>query len=673
MTQDIESLTAQLKAFLIEEHNAPLKAPAASSPIKALFDQVSELHIRYQKVVKESELQTLSEGVSELKRRGNMREISGTFEGTVGKVIAQLILRGDEVSQASDNALEAEADVAKSASEIETSIATVLDRASVSEATVAAATLRAEEAADLTKKLNVAGQEIVDVVNLIQSIAKQTDLLALNAGIEAARAGDVGRGFGVVAIEVKSLATRTTEAAQQVRKTVSEMRELTTGMTASVEAIKEANVQVSESTMEVISAINQQAAATSDIGTKIASSEEQMLVARNRIDAIRTEAGNLHQQTGAFVSFISAEPGVNDQEVRFAQSAPLTGPVSSLGLGAKNGVELAFAVAAAKGGIHGRRPVLQSKDDAYNPEKALENVRQFVRSGEYLGLVGAVGTPTSKLSERIARGGRVPFVGPVTGTGFLREPERGHVVNVRASYGDETAALVEHFAQSHPLKDCAMLLQADAYGFSVRDVLSKELARKGGNIKYFAPYNRADGDVSAAVEIIKEAQPKLIFMAGTAKPTADFVSRARAAGITAAFATISFVGATEFARQVGPAGADVIVSQVVPIPEDQASPLSRAFMTDFKQFRASGVPDFAMLEGYLAGRVICEMLQLAGPNLTRDGFLSTLMARQTKLTIENFPLQYGPGDNAGSHAVFLTQLTQTGRYVPIAVRSSRIA
>lgn len=660
--REIEGLSRELNSFLIEECNTPFAAPQHGSPLHPLFVAAENLRQKYMNLLQESESQTLSEGEFELKRRQNMGEISAQFETMVGGVVSQLTQRGSEVSEASDNAMQAGREVSTSVEDIERSIKAVLERASISGQMVDTATTRAQEAAELTKKLNISAQEIVDVVDLIQSIAKQTDLLALNAGIEAARAGDVGRGFGVVALEVKNLALRTTEAAQQVRRTVSGMSQVTQTMTQAVDAIKDANSQVADSTEGMIEAVNKQADDTTIISDRVKASNDQMVIAEDRIQAIRNEAALLNTQTSEFVGMISAEPGVTNDEVYFGQSAPYTGAVSGLGLGTKHGIELAFSEAAALGGIHGRNPILVGQDDGYNPKRALENVRQFVRGGKILGLVGAVGTPTSKLSERIARGGRVPFIGPVTGTSFLRDKSAAHVINTRASYADEAAALVRYYANTGKLDDIAFFCQADAYGQAVRDALKAPLAAHGADIRTYAQYNRDTGDISAASKVIIAARPALIFMAGTAKPTADFVKSVRDAGIDTEFATISFVGSTEFARQAGAAGAGVVVSQVVPLPDDRSFALPRAFRKAFDQFGGRYEPDFAMLEGYLTGRVICEMLQRAGRALTRDGFLATLMGRSTNLNIDGFNLEYGPGNNRGTKQVSLTTLQASGRY-----------
>ena len=606
---ELDQLTGALKRFLIEEAPGSLPLPDPQSPLHPFALLVEELRNAYIKLSKQNEAQTVGEGEFEIKRRTQMRAISNTFTETVGKVVLDLIARGDDGTQAAESAANAVEQVVTSSTEIRKAIQEVIDRAASTKGTVQTASERADDAIRITGDVQTAANEIVEIVDLIEAIAFQTNLLALNASIEAARAGEFGKGFGVVAQEVKTLSGDTTEAAQRVKSMAIGMKNAADSMTNAVQSIKDANHSVSETTMVTIEAIDKQVAATQEIADRAEVSSGQMSKAEVGIRAIQSEAGRLNEKTSQFVRFISAEPGVFDDEIRFGQSAPLTGAAASLGDGARRGIELVFSAVTEKGGIHGRKLTLNSLDDAYDPDKALENVRSLVRGGETFALVGAVGTPTSKLSERIARGGRVPFIGPVTGTGFLRAPDRGHVVNVRASYAAEAEALVAHFHQLGVLDDTALFYQADAYGLAVRDALTGPLAKRGAQINTFAPYDRATGDVSQAIAQIATARPKVVFMAGTAATTAKFVAGAKRAGVDTHFATISFVAASEFARQAGVDGEGVVVSQVTPLPTDKATPLAASYLATLERFGGGAAPDFAMLEGFVIGRVICEMLR----------------------------------------------------------------
>ena len=137
-----------------------------------------------------------------------------------------------------------------------------------------------------------------------------------------------------------------------------------------------------------------------------------------------------------------SDTGVFDDRVLFGQSAAFSGPARQLGTDMKLGIEAAFNEANQRGGVHGRRLELLSLDDAYEPEAAVANSIQLIEEQAVFALIGAVGTPTSRSATPVAAEAGVPYIAPFTGAAFLREEQWENVVNLRASYYQETEEMI---------------------------------------------------------------------------------------------------------------------------------------------------------------------------------------------------------------------------------------
>lgn len=169
------------------------------------------------------------------------------------------------VAASSEQASQSVQTVAAASEELSGSIKEVGGQVTRSTEMARAALTSGSDAAEKAGSLATSAQQIGEVVNLISEIAEQTNLLALNATIEAARAGEAGKGFAVVASEVKSLASQTAKATQEIAQQIQEMQTATNTTVEAVESVQKIIEDMNEVFAAVASAVEQQSAATSEI------------------------------------------------------------------------------------------------------------------------------------------------------------------------------------------------------------------------------------------------------------------------------------------------------------------------------------------------------------------------------------------------------------------------
>ena len=362
-------------------------------------------------------------------------------------------------------------------------------------------------------------------------------------------------------------------------------------------------------------------------------------------------------------------PGVSPTRVLFGQSAAFTGPARELGRNMRLGIEAAFHEANG-GGVYGRQLELATLDDAYEPEAAIANTVRLIEEHRVFALIGAVGTPTSRSATPVATEAGVPYIAPFTGAEFLRDPTWDNVLNLRASYYQETEEMVARLTEDLGVTRIAVLYQDDSFGRAGYRGVRLALDRRAMQPVSIGLYPRNTTAVKTALLDLRRGDPEAVIMIGAYQPVAALITWARHVGMDPTFLTVSFVGSNALAQELGAAGEGVYVTQVVPFPTDDSLPVVGAYLRALAAYDPEAAPGFVSFEGYLAGRLAVAGVAGCGAEVARDCFLGSLRGSDV-IDIDGFQLRYGDADNQGSDAVFLTRIGADGRYRPAATLHGR--
>ncbi|MDH5721716.1 MAG: PAS domain-containing methyl-accepting chemotaxis protein [Alphaproteobacteria bacterium] len=209
-------------------------------------------------------------------RKEENKQLASDFESNVGSLVQVVASSSTEMQSTAQNLAAA----AEQTSNQSNTVATATEElaASVNEisAQVVNSVKIANEAVEEAKKseelvsdLVESAAKIGEVTALISGIANQTNLLALNATIEAARAGDAGKGFAVVASEVKTLASETTKATEEIESQIAGIQEVSRTTAEAIKNITEVISKISEISTAISGAVEEQSAATSEVASNI--------------------------------------------------------------------------------------------------------------------------------------------------------------------------------------------------------------------------------------------------------------------------------------------------------------------------------------------------------------------------------------------------------------------
>ena len=358
--------------------------------------------------------------------------------------------------------------------------------------------------------------------------------------------------------------------------------------------------------------------------------------------------------------------GIQSDEILIGSSLALEGHASYLGIQTLHGALAYLHHINDSGGVYGRRIRVIHYDDGYDPPRCVLNTQRLVIEDKVFALFCYVGTPTTIKAIPLVHEARIPLVGMFTGAQALRDPVNRYLINVRASYYQETGAAVEYLVEKQGLKKIAVFYQYDAYGFD--GLRGAELALKAYQLVPVATgtYVRGTLNVEDGLDKIMSAGAEAVVMIGTYEPCARFIQLALSKEFRPTFYNVSFVGANELIRRLGKDAQGVIITQVVPPPEpmDNGELLWGAteYVQRLQQYFPEDQPNFVSFEGYVNAKVLVEGLRRAGSQLDRERFIDAIESiHDIDLGIAN-TLSFSPTDHQGLERVYFT-LFENGRFV----------
>lgn len=363
---------------------------------------------------------------------------------------------------------------------------------------------------------------------------------------------------------------------------------------------------------------------------------------------------------------LAATMGVTPDSITFGQSACFSGPNRYLGLYYRAGILAAFEEINDQGGVHGRTLKLISRDDAYEPEQAASNAKDFVSEDNVFAVIGGVGTPTAKRIAPVLRTVNIPFVGPFTGADFLRDRLKfPNVINLRAGYREEIMMLVDHMVDHLGKDRFGVIYQDDAFGRSVLRNYKAALEKHGLPILAKTAYSRNTHAIHASLFAISKADLNAILIIGPYSTNSEIINLIESVGHEYVVANLSFSFFRELKKRVDQPDEHVLITDVVPDAKNKNREVVQRFQ---EAIRANHDPETGSvealtnevsLEGYILGRFVINVLERMNHPLTRENFMMEAFSPEP-VAIDDWPLRFEHGTNTGSRYIRLIHLGDSG-------------
>jgi branched-chain amino acid transport system substrate-binding protein len=368
---------------------------------------------------------------------------------------------------------------------------------------------------------------------------------------------------------------------------------------------------------------------------------------------------------------VHATEGASPPDIVFGMSTVLTGPAANLAKEMRQGVLAGLARVNRAGGVNGRKLRLVVLDDGYEPARTALNVRKFIDQENVLAVVGNVGTPTAVAAIPIVNEKKTLFFAPFSGAGILRNnPPDRYVINFRASYAEETAAMIQALTAGAGLKpeEIAFFTQRNRDGDSGFSGGIAALKRQGLRNEKSIVHVRYEPNTLAVENavadlLLAEPAPRAVVMVGAYAPCAKFIKLCSQSEIEAVFLNVSSVGSNSLAQELGATDAQVIVTQVVPYPSDGSILIAREYQVDLRAFDPSASAGFGDFEGYIAARILALALdKIEGPP-GRETVIDALEGLQRFDIGFGEQLRLSHREHQASHRIWPTILKE-GAFVP---------
>jgi ABC-type branched-subunit amino acid transport system substrate-binding protein len=351
--------------------------------------------------------------------------------------------------------------------------------------------------------------------------------------------------------------------------------------------------------------------------------------------------------------------GVSGQEIRLGASAVLSGPLGPQTADYGAGSRLYFDAVNAAGGVHGRKIVYRTLDDAFDVQKAVANTRQLLDQDRVFLIYNNTGTAHTAAILALATEAKTVVFGPVTGASALRQNHNRYLFHVRAGYAEEASRIARQLREIG-ITRIATFHEDDAFGKALLAEVQKAVKEQQLAIVTTASVDPKQPDFEAAAAKVAQSQPQALVMCTAGSIFTGLVKALAATGAHPSVYGFSVVSADQTVRDLGPAARGIVLAQIMPSLANAANAAVNEYLSLAVAKGQEGRPSQSKFEGFMHAKVLVEGLRRAGRDLNTDSFIRALESAGD-ISFGKFSLRYSPQSHNGSAYVELAIIDAEGK------------
>ncbi len=353
--------------------------------------------------------------------------------------------------------------------------------------------------------------------------------------------------------------------------------------------------------------------------------------------------------------------GVTKEEIRIGTWAPLSGPVSRLGAVAR-GMDAYFQSVNEEGGIHGRRVRLIIKDDAFDPARTPEVVKQLVEEDRVFAICGGVGTESGLSVKSYLANKFIPWVNPGSGSRVWTTPTQAYIFSIFPSYVTEGRMLAWHGVKELKAEKVGLFYQNDSFGREGQEGVNQGLRDVKQELVVSVPYEISDQDLASHAQKLKEAEVDTVALWAVPSKAALLLQEFEKLDFHPKLLASQVLADPAMFELAGDAWEGAVVATGLPNPSSDEPGVVRARELMAKYGGGEPLGNYEMM-GMTWGQLLAEGMRQAGPELTRVRLIYTL--ENLSGWSDNFlgtAINFSPENHHGFNAIRLMK-AEDGKYV----------